>query len=48
MWSKPGLEMVCIERPNGLLMSDSLICLFSVKWCCVIIIRNISSSLPGS
>ena len=31
MWSKPGLEMVCIGRPNGLLMSDSLIWPFLCK-----------------
>lgn len=31
MWSKPGLEMVYIERPHGLLMSDSLIWLLLFK-----------------
>lgn len=31
MWSKVGLEMVYIERPNGLLMSDSLILLLLFK-----------------
>ena len=31
MWSKRGLEMVYTERPNGLLMSDSLIWLFLFK-----------------
>lgn len=31
MWSKLGLEMVYMERPNGLLMSDSLIWLLLFK-----------------
>ena len=31
MWRKPGLEMVSTERPNVLLMSDSLIWLFLFK-----------------